>query len=69
MMLVASRTHYSIDIVGGIIFGVFSYDISTYFVYYSDSLFALPHLLYRKIRDKLCSPSKQTDYNNLSDDI
>lgn len=54
MMLVASRTHYSIDIVGGILFGMLCYDLSEKVVYYSDSFFSLPYQLALKIKQKCC---------------
>ena len=55
IMLIASRTHYSIDIVGGLIFGQFAYYISRRIIYYSDYAWSLPNLAYRKCK-KRCSP-------------
>ena len=55
VMMIVSRAHYTIDIVGGLIFGQFSFYIGCMIVYYSDFLFSLPHLAYSKLKAKCCS--------------
>ena len=53
-MLIVSRVHYTIDIVGGFIFGLFCFYLSEKFIFYFDFLWSLPHLGYKKIKEKCC---------------
>ena len=58
-MLIVSRVHYTIDVVGGIIFGLFSFYLSEKVIFYSDFLCSLPHLGYKKIKEKCCSEEEE----------
>lgn len=53
-MLVASRTHYSIDIVGGVFFGFLAMDISKAIICEADWAWSIPYLLGEKVRTKCC---------------
>lgn len=53
-MLVASRTHYSIDIVGGVFFGLLAMDLSKAIIEEADWAWSVPYLLGEKLKNKCC---------------
>lgn len=53
-MLVITRVHYMIDIIGALVIAIWLYRQSIRYVPYVDKLFSLPMVLARKIYQK-CS--------------
>lgn len=66
IMLVASRVHYAIDIVGGIFFAFLSNDLTSKSIKCWDYLWSLPALLFVKIK-RICCVSEPSDNNSLLD--
>lgn len=52
VMLISCRVHYSIDVIGGIIFSLFFYKISENLVFYFDYFWSIPYLGYKKYRNQ-----------------
>ena len=54
-MLVTTRVHYIIDVVGGLIFAIWSYRQSVRYVIFFDKLLSLPFFLFMKIKERFCT--------------
>lgn len=52
-MLLATEVHYTADVVGGFICGIYIHGIISEYVYYMDWVWSLPLLLGRKIYAKV----------------
>jgi len=53
-MLISTRVHYSIDIIGGILFGFLSFDSSMKYLFYLDYFWSLPFLFITKLKNCFC---------------
>jgi membrane-associated phospholipid phosphatase len=51
-MLISSRVHYTLDVIGGFIFGYLSFYLSVKYVYYYDYLLSMPSYAFRKLKGK-----------------
>jgi hypothetical protein len=47
-----TKVHYTVDIIGGLIFAIFMYNLASKTVYYTDKFISLPHVLCLKIYNK-----------------
>jgi hypothetical protein len=65
-MLITTRVHYSIDIIGGILFGCLSFDIANRYLFYLDYFWSLPYLLFNKLT--YCFRKEETEDNRLIED-
>jgi len=64
VMLISCRVHYTIDVIGGIIFALFSYSMASKFFYYFDYFWSLPYLGYTKCRNR-----RRNDDNILIEEV
>lgn len=51
-MLVVTKVHYVIDVIGGFIFGIWSYRQSIRYVMYFDKFLSLPYVLFLKLKSR-----------------
>lgn len=52
-MLLATEVHYTADVFGGFICGLYIHGLISQYVYYFDWLWSVPSLLIRKLRAKI----------------
>jgi hypothetical protein len=51
-MLTITRVHYTIDIIGGLIFALICERIASKYIYYFDYLLSYPYILGKKIKER-----------------